>query len=134
MHGTQLAQRVEEAIFQFFGQPALPSPVQITSLVHEVADSEKGHLASLSPQIHDDLTGHSRCTIHRFTERLPHRCIARFAKINARRLKTRPISEARLPKKLNICHWKDYGTSAQRFLHPIAILPRLRFDLRRVEC
>src|ERR1039458_665298 len=41
---------------------------------------------------------------------------ARFAKINARRLKTRPISEARLPKKLNICHWKDYGTSAQRFL------------------
>src|ERR1035438_861973 len=59
---------------------------------------------------------------------------ARFAKINARRLKTRPISEARLPKKLNICHWKDYGTSAQRFLHPIAILLRLRFDLRRVEC
>src|ERR1022692_1849865 len=59
---------------------------------------------------------------------------ARFAKTNARILKTRPISEARLPKKLNICHWKDYGTSAQRFLHPIAILSRLRFNRRRIEC
>jgi len=62
---------------------------------------------------------------------------ARFANTNAKTLKTKPATEARFPqfrtKKSNIGHCKDYGTSAQRFLHLLAILPRLRFDRRRIE-
>jgi len=50
---------------------------------------------------------------------------ALFANTNARMLKTKPAKEARFPqfraKKSAICHWKDYGTLAQRFVHLIAI-------------
>ena len=47
---------------------------------------------------------------------------ALFANTNARILKTKPTKEARFPqfraKKSAICHWRDYGTLTQRFVHP----------------
>src|ERR1700683_1353074 len=67
VHRTQQSLRTEEAILRFLCQPVFPSPAEIPIMVHKVAYSEKGQLVSLGSHMHDDLTGHSRGAIHRFT-------------------------------------------------------------------